>query len=209
MRLPAQLYDKVHTILLIVGFVVSTSLAASQAIELDLVFPRNDTYAPLAFFPIVLAVQNANLAWQLGAAIQYSLYYLDSDDILKGNAYVSSGSPSTDPFFWIDYTQRTDQTEGAWLLYWEFGLYWNCSYVNGSYSAEQSYESPGGMMYFTTASDGKQPDFESETCPMPIAIEVKEVYERKRLRSNLGFCTESGNAMRCAVRGFRSKQYHQ
>jgi hypothetical protein len=43
-------------------------------VEVDLVFPRNDTYAPSAIFPIVLAVHNAHAAVALDPQIRW---YID------------------------------------------------------------------------------------------------------------------------------------
>lgn len=37
-------------------------VSASGVLEVDLVFPHNDTYAPTEWFPIVFAFQNAELA---------------------------------------------------------------------------------------------------------------------------------------------------
>jgi hypothetical protein len=52
--------------------------AAAGVLEVDLVFPRNDTYAPTALFPVIIAFQNARLAPFL--IPQLSLQITDVDD---------------------------------------------------------------------------------------------------------------------------------
>ncbi|KAK5654619.1 hypothetical protein OQA88_6940 [Cercophora sp. LCS_1] len=44
---------------------LATLSSAASVVEIDVVFPRNATYAPSKYFPIVLAVQNAALAENL------------------------------------------------------------------------------------------------------------------------------------------------
>ena len=36
--------------------------ASSGVVEVDLIFPRNETYAPTAYLPIIFAFQNSHLA---------------------------------------------------------------------------------------------------------------------------------------------------
>jgi hypothetical protein len=46
----------------------------------DLIFPRNDTYALTNNFPVVFAFQNAQRARYLNPSIQYLLWNLQTDD---------------------------------------------------------------------------------------------------------------------------------
>ncbi|KAF3805792.1 hypothetical protein GCG54_00005156 [Colletotrichum gloeosporioides] len=51
------------------AFHAAVAVAANSGIvEVDLVFPRNDTYAPTAWFPIVFAVRNSSLAQRISPA---------------------------------------------------------------------------------------------------------------------------------------------
>ncbi|KAK0623974.1 hypothetical protein B0T14DRAFT_536659 [Immersiella caudata] len=45
------------------------AVAAPGILEIDLIFPRNETYAPMKLFPIMFAVKNAALAKQLSIGI--------------------------------------------------------------------------------------------------------------------------------------------
>ncbi|PYH30086.1 uncharacterized protein BO87DRAFT_410037 [Aspergillus neoniger CBS 115656] len=61
-----------------------TSDAYSSIFEVDLISPRNETYAPEALMPIVFALQNSPLASSLEAYITW--------DLLEGNNRSSPGS---------------------------------------------------------------------------------------------------------------------
>ena len=47
------------------------SAANGDVLEVDVVFPRNETYAPTDSFPVISAFQNAHLAWYLNMDIRY------------------------------------------------------------------------------------------------------------------------------------------
>lgn len=64
----------------------STTSADSGIFEVDLLFPRNTTYAPQALMPVVWAMQNPHLAWPTQATIFWELW--------EGNNQTSPGSVS-------------------------------------------------------------------------------------------------------------------
>ncbi|KAL5340987.1 hypothetical protein BJX70DRAFT_360076 [Aspergillus crustosus] len=57
---------------------LSTSQSSGTIIELDHLFPRNKTYAPLRYFPLVRALQNATAAHPLAFKLYWRLSLADS-----------------------------------------------------------------------------------------------------------------------------------
>ncbi|KAJ5781134.1 hypothetical protein N7457_006294 [Penicillium paradoxum] len=65
---------------------MGTMINASQILEVDLVFPRNETYAPTDWFPLVFAFQNASSAQYLNPSVEFTLWNLqDDNDALTGD----------------------------------------------------------------------------------------------------------------------------
>ncbi|OBT58601.1 hypothetical protein VE04_01704 [Pseudogymnoascus sp. 24MN13] len=56
-----------------IGAIVNLNAAAASVLEVDLVFPRNETYAPTTWFPVVFAFQNAERARLLNPHISYTI----------------------------------------------------------------------------------------------------------------------------------------
>src|SRR5207244_4320386 len=54
--------------------------AVPGVVEVDLIFPRNDTYAPLPGMPIVFAIQNPQLVASLYPSFDLLLYQLGDSD---------------------------------------------------------------------------------------------------------------------------------
>ncbi|KAL2868996.1 uncharacterized protein BJX67DRAFT_31343 [Aspergillus lucknowensis] len=101
-------------------------VGASGVLEVDLVFPRNDTYAPTDSFPVVFAFQNAEYARFLNPHVSYRIWNWAT---LPGNDSVGwshdlrwTNWSSHEPFFLHNYLSDFT-TEGHyrvdWSLTWE------------------------------------------------------------------------------------------
>lgn len=55
-----------------------TAIDFPTTIELDVVFPRNETYSSTGTLPVVFAVQNAEAAFQFGYSITWTIKTLGS-----------------------------------------------------------------------------------------------------------------------------------
>lgn len=93
------------------GPVTAEDVLCTTTVELDVVFPRNDTYAPTPIFPVVFAVQNL-----LAAALSTSLY-IEWAVIRTGEGRVSEGivkldraNSSSNPHFINLWTPRLSNT---------------------------------------------------------------------------------------------------
>ncbi|KAK4038346.1 hypothetical protein C8A01DRAFT_17577 [Parachaetomium inaequale] len=138
-------------------------------VEFDLVFPRNDTYAPAPVFPVVFAVQNLP-----EAAVSSSLY-LDWYLTRAQGEYLETGrvdfdrvNASSNPYFVVGWTGKINSTESAdtYTLLWSF-RHPNCSL--GMFGSATDFDSSEyqDFITFTVAAGGKQPDFaaDRDTCP--------------------------------------------
>jgi hypothetical protein len=145
-----------------------------EKFEVDLVFPRNETYSPVSPFPVVFAFQNANV---------YTLYDGGFDwDISCDNAFYSRTTSDlsdpgdnnftapSDPYFFVSSAPNSSNPvldpDDTWLesnvinctLTWSFGFWTNCS----DYGFELVFGGPslgliGGNISFSVTPGGKLP----------------------------------------------------
>ncbi|KAH0425190.1 hypothetical protein CcaCcLH18_11124 [Colletotrichum camelliae] len=106
---------------LLASFHAAVTVAANSGIvEVDLVFPRNDTYAPTAFFPIVFAIRNSSLAQFVNPYIEirvrnssdrFDVYVTRDYDLRLANL------SSSDPYFESRGFGSFKQ-EGSYTIVW-------------------------------------------------------------------------------------------
>jgi hypothetical protein len=106
--------------------------ASSGVVEVDLIFPRNETYAPTANLPIIFAFQNSHLAPFLNPLIQINTQLVQSaNDSTPSNPIDSeylyqlqwaNFTTNNTYFAYPTYQRRTFnfeiETEGIWELTW-------------------------------------------------------------------------------------------
>lgn len=141
-------------------------------IEFDVVFPRNDTYAPAAIFPIIFAVQNykdavafhPSLSWHLGK-MGSSDGWLDDvyDDVMQ--PYQALANITGDPRYYVYWTDKLNGTkaEGQYSLLWAF-VTLNCSSTR-DWSGPLSWTETNTL--FTIKEGAKAPDLVAKpgVCP--------------------------------------------
>jgi len=98
-------------------------------VEFDVVFPRNDTYAPVDLMPIIFAIQNPKAVEPLMPSIQWNIGrvgvsedWLDTglvDDLIWANF-------STNPYFIVLSTDKLNFKEGYFAFHRTFFSH-NCS----------------------------------------------------------------------------------
>lgn len=143
--------------------------AASNAtgiVEVDLVFPRNETYAPMPLLPVVFAFQNSELASLLNPKISFVIWDRNNmSDSVVSTIYDMrwANYSSSDPYF--EYRAFTKfNTEGVWMLTWDVGL---DSCTEDSFSTfgdnrlAANYTS--GFVIFTTKGTAQEVDLVSAT----------------------------------------------
>ncbi|KAA8642638.1 hypothetical protein EYZ11_004659 [Aspergillus tanneri] len=100
----------------LLGVIVTTA----YAVEVDLVFPRNETYSPADWFPIVFAVQNPQSAELLNLRISYDIRKgndRNNDTTLIHDLRWANWSSSADPYLAYQYLQYLNTT-GHWSVTW-------------------------------------------------------------------------------------------
>ncbi|KAI8663533.1 hypothetical protein NCS57_00954600 [Fusarium keratoplasticum] len=176
-----------------VGLLALTPLCASAAwnsdsatapFEIDVIFPRNETYKPTGVFPISLAVQNYtalraagnfSLSWHI---MPYSYGRIPGGITWDEGDFETNNSPddndtvvfvaNTNVTEWIHQKDRDDRFRLQWHLEWDFRN--DCDY-KGSYvfggimfsieTEQEAIKSPGGK------GIGKRPNvLDVPECPV-------------------------------------------
>jgi hypothetical protein len=134
--------------------------------EVDLLFPRNDTYAPTVFMPVVFAIQNPTVALTyLDLALEWTLLQL-----INGKAVVGTGSiakylftPSVTGPSYYEYSSLYNLTtlEGTWSLSWTVSSI-NCTQFPISNSSTFGYIQRNTVI-FTTKNGAQATDLVAAT----------------------------------------------
>ncbi|KAI9367407.1 hypothetical protein BJX61DRAFT_547510 [Aspergillus egyptiacus] len=155
--------------------------AAAETVELDLVFPRNETYRPIYPFPIVFALRNPAALWPFDFTLTAKLEWWSHEE--NRTASTSAGFdqlghfPNSDsgaydhspvypddlgdPLFIINSSIavadiRQDTTAA---ISWDFGLQRNCTADRFLGRVELSFASDGVLPSFAN-------DVDEEQCPV-------------------------------------------
>ncbi|KAF4211481.1 hypothetical protein CNMCM8980_002011 [Aspergillus fumigatiaffinis] len=90
---------------------------ASSVLEVDLVFPRNKTYAPTEWFPVVFAFQNPKRAKYLNFDISYNIWNLDdrNNSLTRSHDLRFANWSSHDPYFAHEFFSSFN-AEDRWML---------------------------------------------------------------------------------------------
>lgn len=101
----------------LLGAIVTTA----HAVEVGLVFPRNETYSPADWFPFVFAVQNPQSAELLNLRISYDIRKGDdrnNQTTLTHDLRWANWSSSADPYLAYHYLKVLNTT-GHWSVAWQ------------------------------------------------------------------------------------------
>ncbi|CAI4219851.1 unnamed protein product [Parascedosporium putredinis] len=161
----------------IIGASSAKAQASSGEVQFDLIFPKNETYAPTAWFPVVYAIRGSWIAKSLqlefdGSLRRSNLGYgnLSEADWYDMTAFGIpllpgwQGIPAPeDPFFFIaTVTNMTNRTDD----HTPFILEWSTSLDNCSVYRRLAEEDPEGdrwssgpqVLEFSIGPRGKVPD---------------------------------------------------
>ncbi|KAF3018153.1 hypothetical protein E8E14_009945 [Neopestalotiopsis sp. 37M] len=147
--------------------------------EVDLVFPRNETYALNSTFPVVFAIKNPELASLLSPQFSFTINQWDNWNGTSIPTYSSKydvrwKNYSSDPLFVYSTFPGLD-IEAVWWLTWSVS-WGNCT--EERYKLKTSYDEYSTSLTFTTSSSGQAIDLvagtESDDCPAKsgVALEV-------------------------------------
>jgi hypothetical protein len=140
----------------------SAPLIVPGIFEVDLLFPRNETYAPSWLMPIVFAVQNPSLAVPLSATIQWTLWEgndtrspgsIGAGDIEVAGDVVTVKPAPSNPYLLSSAVNTISYPDGVWTLAWY--LQYN---LCGSLTHSEIFTT-----VFTVNKSGKAIDLEAAT----------------------------------------------
>ncbi|GKZ29773.1 hypothetical protein AbraIFM66950_006403 [Aspergillus brasiliensis] len=172
---------------LFLGFAYVQASITPGVTEVDLIFPRNESFSPSPLTPIVFAIQNPSLLSSLNPTISYNIerVYVDVDEsyITAGVIHLSRLNYTTsDPYF-LYWSVSTLDIEGTFRFAWEI-LMNNCSLSQQSDALTFAYlNTIRHQFYFSTKNGTSSPDIsaatEGGTCEKSVAqaVQVPELWE--------------------------------
>lgn len=153
-----------HIVLLAAMQVGAGATNFPATVEVDLVFPRNDTYAPTALFPIVFAFQNAALAPSLDPGFDLTLWDSTFTTGQPLSLDLKNTNFSSDPTYVYTYVTTLNTTNSStaasYSLSWAFSA-GNCSETNGAQTIGGGFRD--NTVVFTIQSGAQQPDLVAAT----------------------------------------------
>ncbi|KAI4706267.1 hypothetical protein J4E89_009001 [Alternaria sp. Ai002NY15] len=172
----------------LLGAVDAAASETSGVVEVDLVFPRNDTYAPAPYVPIVFAVRNPELATLLGLHLSFQVWNITNGSIVDEGSFGDhyrdgtlnwTDTSSSDPeLVYRHYTELN--IEGKWMLNW-FLRWSNCTYdpLREIHYRDSQGQRFGSGIKFTTKKTAQGIDLvdatKDQSCPGDQGIAVNVV----------------------------------
>ncbi|KAI1206520.1 uncharacterized protein F4807DRAFT_463463 [Annulohypoxylon truncatum] len=145
------------------------AVAFPATVEVHLVFPRNDTYAPSELTPIVFAIYNSELAGPLDLNFDYNIWQLSHLNGTSDGGFIQltnvNFTNASDPYYAYTTTNVFNTTEGEWSIVWDLssGNCSNSTSIDESTSSGLTYYNRVSYSQFTTKNGAKQPDLNSVT----------------------------------------------
>jgi hypothetical protein len=134
-------------------------------VEVDLIFPRNDTYAPSTLFPIVFAFQNAALAYSLSPSFDLNIWDIADENNSWGPLYDTyidwnNSSDTTYAYRAINLNTTDNGAARTYSIGWVFGSF-KCSNATGQVTIGSGSRANNAL--FTIESGAQQPDLVAAT----------------------------------------------
>ena len=158
---------------------------AAGVLEIDVVFPRtNETYAPTDKFPIVFALQNAELAKHLNPVIDSFVRNGSNSDSTFGHSVrdLTNANYSSEPFFIYHYVNVN--TEGPYELF-SSAAWRSCDKSGDQVAIADS--STNFAIPFTIKSGGQEVDLvaATATCSPQDGVAISVTDETHEVPSSL------------------------
>lgn len=177
-----------HVFLLACAWLVGVAATSSGILEGHQVFPLNDTYAPMEYFPLIFAFKNSELLQFTAPWISFQIWDRDNntDTVITGSFDLSWKNFSIgDPYF-AYHGYKHFNREGRWALVWQL-VFTTCAEEPDMFTSKK-YINNGteGFVHFTTNNSAKQVDLvaatdnggSSDNCPIN-AISLNVTKTRK------------------------------
>jgi hypothetical protein len=174
--------------------------------EVDLLFPRNETYAPNPLMPIVFALQNPTMASVNGliATVDWELW--------EGNNRTSAGSvpdgdidfpllnlTASDPLLFPFSINTFDYPDGSWTFAWSLNIF-NCTIADGEPHTPEGFTKINAKsIVFTTSKSGQATDLVAATSADKCAAAESFVFNVTAWGAQCGVLGPSPTANPCAA----------
>jgi hypothetical protein len=174
--------------LLIFSFLLQPGVSLGIPVQVDLVFPRNNTvYQPVNPFPLVFALHNFSAAWKYRPTLRYVLYAfnseIDKDTTIADSAIIGWDEKQTQ----INWTAPTENkilaiNSSEWVglhnaSYW---MLWYRFFMDTQECGGEFYQS-GKIFFNVSNTTGIMPDFRSNTsCFDPMGAITLEVQDENK-----------------------------
>jgi hypothetical protein len=174
-------------------------------VEVDLIFPRNDTFAPSKLTPIVFAIQNPSLVQSINPVLSWNIEQrgVSANDSINTSDLFHLSSlnySNSDPYFLYESTGHLD-SEGFFQFAWTIE-YSNCSQDAGTDAGTNAVtftrNSTRHSLYFTTKNGTSQPDLIAATDDNTCAQSLSQAWNVTNLL-NVPDEKSYGGAPSCAV----------
>jgi hypothetical protein len=188
---------------LLSGQVANAERKLPADLQVDLIFPRNETYAPTQLFPIVFGVNNLDAVWPLGIRLAVTVEsigvspeggrpsWMWQDVSLNYGQFAEAvGQVPSKRFFHFPAVNMTNGTTDSFQVLWNVILADRCFANNTDPEDDDGgdgwWNSPDGFasrgVRFSTAPGAQRPDIEAAvtSCPEPnednsAAIRITDV----------------------------------
>lgn len=158
---------------------MGTTINASDVLEVDLVFPRNETYAPTENFPVIFAFQNPELARYLNPEVTYTIWDLDNtnNSLTTYHDLRWTNWTEQNPFYAYYYLNILNK-EGRWRVRWT--LTWqSCdekAFEKDTLRAKMISNSSTWSTWFTLENSAPKVDIiaatANKTCPEEYGMTI-------------------------------------
>ncbi|KAJ5684483.1 uncharacterized protein N7477_000828 [Penicillium maclennaniae] len=163
--------------------------AGTGVLEVDLIFPRNDTYPPTNNFPVVFAFQNAQRARYLNPSIQYLMWNLQTDDTSFTLSHDLGWKNATEETYLAHEVMSFPSQEGRYKLSWS--LTWDI------------HNKTTWATYFTINDSAPQVDLVAatvtKTCPDEYGMIINVSDKTLKVPSSVEWSGKNWNNDTCAV----------
>lgn len=182
---------------------MTTMASAWGVFEVDLLFPRNDTYAPTDNFPVVFGFQNPERAKYLNIAI--STFHDVPETSLARRIYPDLRWRNwTDPESWLQYDYYSFTNEGHYKIRWI--VWWNScnkdAFEDSVGNPDMNWHRATWDTWFTISKVAPEVDLiaatAKETCRGEFGVAINVTDETMRVPSGVKWPTNQHNRT-CSV----------
>lgn len=164
----------------------TAAFGRAENVEVDLIFPRNDTYATTELMPIVFAVQNPLIASGLELLLTWQIIQNTGNISIMARAIDSTfplssyqSAQNNDTFFETDSIFNITNIESSWVFYWSIATS-NCSSVSASLSnssINSLIDQGRKNITFTTKNGAPAPDLVGATAEGTCAADQSFTFD--------------------------------